>query len=258
MNLLFIGDVVGDAGVDFVKNRLPSLKKLYSIDFTIANGENSAVGNGILPSSADALFGAGIDVITSGNHIWQRRQIYDYLDENNYIVRPANYPSDAPGKGVIIADKGSYSIAVLNIMGTAFLEPLRNPFDTADDILASLPSNVKIRFVDFHAEATSEKRAFGYYLDGRVSAVVGTHTHVPTADEQILPQGTAYITDAGMTGSIFSVLGVKVENAISRFKTNMPTRFEQAGGDCMLCCVVIEIDEKTGLSKKIERFTVTT
>lgn len=257
MNLLFIGDVVGDAGVEFVKNRLPSLKKYYGIDITIANGENCAHGNGILPASADLLFNSGVDVITSGNHIWQRRQIYNYLDERPYIVRPANYPSGAPGKGYCIIDRGVFSIAVINIMGTVFLDSLNNPFDTIDEILSTLTDDVKVKIVDFHAEATSEKRAFGYYLDGRVSAVIGTHTHVQTADEQIMPKGTAYITDAGMTGAIYSVLGVKVENAVSRFKTHMPVRFEQVGGDCMMCCVIIDVDEKTGLAKNIERIVVT-
>ena len=257
MNLLMLGDVVGAGGCAAVGKMLPQLKQKYKADFVIVNGENSAVGNGILPNSAKQLFDFGADVITTGNHVFRRREIFDLLDnEDSAIIRPANYTSDAPGRGVYIADKLRYKIAVVNMMGTSQLEPLANPFFMMDDLLKSIDANIII--LDFHAETTSEKRALGFYLDGRVSLVAGTHTHVQTADEQILPNGTGYITDLGMCGPMQSVLGVKPEQVIYRFKTALPTRFENAEGEQLINGVFAQINEKTGQTTNIERISLLT
>lgn len=254
MNILCIGDVVSSTGCEHLRSKLPELKKLKAIDLVIANGENSAVGNGVSPSSADFLFDSGVDIITLGNHTYRRREIYDYLDEHENIIRPANFHETSPGKGVCIYDMGRTSVCVINLMGTTFMDPLANPFDTLESILAGdLP---KIKIVDFHAEATGEKRAFGFFADGRVSAVFGTHTHVPTADEALLPNGTGYITDVGMTGTIESALGVKPELIIKRMRTNMPVRFDNAEGAQKMDCVLFDIDEDTGLCRSVERMSI--
>jgi len=255
MMVLMLGDVVCSNGCEAVRALLPGLKKEYKADIVIANGENSAVGNGILPSSARHLFDSGVDVITTGNHVFRRREIYDLLDENNGIIRPANFPASNPGTGVFIVDSLKFKLAVVNLMGTALMEPLKNPFDTIDELLKDLP--VKAVLLDFHAETTSEKRAMGFYLDGRVSAVVGTHTHVQTADEQILKNGTAYITDVGMCGPRDSVLGVKPEAVIRRFRTSLPTRFENSDGVSIVNGVAIEIDQSSGKALSINRFSHT-
>lgn len=253
MNILMLGDVVGQGGCEAVRRLLPTLKKQYSADIVIVNGENSAQGNGILPSSAKHIFDSGADVITTGNHVFRRREIYDILDrEDSAVIRPANYSPANPGRGVFVIDMLRFRLAVVNLMGTAGMEPLKNPFDTIDDILKTLDTPNII--VDFHAETTSEKRAMGFYLDGRVSALAGTHTHVQTADEQILPNGTAYITDLGMCGPKQSVLGVKPEQVIARFRTAMPTRFENPSGVQIVCGIAVELDEKNGRAKNVERF----
>lgn len=254
MNVLCIGDVVGDAGSDFLRKELYKLKKYYNIDMVIVNGENSARQNGISENSANSIFTSGADVITTGNHVFKRRDVYDYLDSEPYIVRPANYPESSPGRGWCFVDNLRGKVCVINIMGTVFMENLDNPFRKIDSILSQIDS--KIIIVDFHGEATSEKIAFASYIDGRVSAVVGTHTHVQTADERILPNGTAFITDLGMTGVKNSSLGVNLDQVINKFVTCMPTRFDSAIGDCFLCGVVIEIDNITGRSIKIERIQV--
>ena len=253
--LLFIGDVVGKAGCDFLRRKIHGVKQLYGIDITIVNGENSAQGNGITPDSADMLFSAGADVITTGNHAFRRREAYPLFDSNQFLIRPANYPEGAaPGRGVCLLDMGAYSIAVVNLMGTVYLDPLDNPFTVADQMLEDITTpNI---FVDFHAEATSEKKAMGYFLEGRVTGVFGTHTHVQTSDETILPGGTAYITDAGMTGPERSCLGVDVNTAVDRFRFRMPSRFNVAEGECFMCGVYVEFDEKTGKSHKIERLII--
>lgn len=246
MRILCIGDVVGHRGCAFLRRTLPALKRTKQIDAVIANGENSADGNGITPASAQHLFDSGVDVITTGNHTYRRREIYDYLDETAPILRPANFPPDAPGHGVTVLDLGRAQIAVLNLMGAVYFdEHLACPFRTLDAMLtdSALP---KIRIVDFHAEATGEKRALGFYADGRVSAVFGTHTHVQTADACILPEGTGYITDAGMTGVVDSVLGVKKELVIQKQLSRMPVRFDFADGDCRMDCVLFDIDGATG------------
>lgn len=255
MNILVIGDVVSAHGCDFLQKRLPSFKRLKHIDLCIANGENSAAGNGITPSSAQSLFDSGVDIITTGNHVYRRREFYETLDENENIIRPANFAPQNPGKGFTVADMGSVRVGVINLAGNAYMENSDNPFRVVDDIIKEL-SDCRIILVDFHAEATAEKRAMGFYLDGRVSAVFGTHTHVLTADEQILPNGTAYITDIGMTGAKQSVLGVKPEISVNWLKTGMPARFDAADGDCMLNGCIFEIDPKTGKAISVERVNV--
>lgn len=254
IRILVVGDVVSKEGCAFLRSRLPEIKAKHQIGVVIANGENSAVGNGILPSSAEYLFSSGVDIITTGNHVFKRREIYSYLEETPYIIRPANYTEDAPGVGVTVYDALSFQLAVINLQGTTYMESLRSPFETADRLLASLDTPLVV--VDFHAEATSEKNALGYYLDGRVSAVVGTHTHVPTADARVLPNGTGYITDIGMTGPKESVLGVRPDCVICRFTTHLPTRFETADGACKMDAVMLDLDEKTGKCDKISQLNI--
>ncbi|MGN0555496.1 MAG: TIGR00282 family metallophosphoesterase [Candidatus Fimenecus sp.] len=256
MILFCIGDVVSAVGVDKLTRTLPRFKKEHRVDVVIVNGENAAVGNGLLPASADLLFAAGADCITGGNHTFRRRELYEYLDESPYCLRPANYRDDAPGKGFCVIDKGFVRVGVVNIMGTVFMEPLENPFDCADRTLSALKDEVDFTVVDFHAEATAEKRALGFYLDGRAAAVVGTHTHVQTADEQILPHGTAYITDLGMTGPVQSVLGVTPELAIEKMRTNLPVRFQNPDGECFMQGLLVEIDKKTGKALRVERVSI--
>lgn len=229
-NLLFIGDVVGKAGCDFLASKLNGIKRLYNIDVTVVNGENSAQGNGITRSSADSIIRAGADIITTGNHAFRRKEALDIFDED-YIIRPANYPEGGcVGRGVCILDMGAYSVAFVNLMGTVYMDPLDNPFTKIDELLEQI--SVPNIFVDFHAEATSEKKAMGYHLAGRVSGVFGTHTHVQTADECILNGKTAYITDVGMTGPEHSCLGVEIQPAVDRLRFRMPVRFKEADGEC--------------------------
>lgn len=255
MKILCIGDVVGKIGCGFLRSRLPSLKRVKGIDLVICNGENSSDGNGITPSSADFLFDSGVDVITLGNHSFRRKEAYDYLDTKPYIIRPANFPdSTTPGVGSCEVDMGRLRVKVINIMGTMYMENgLTSPFDVIDSLI---DEDCRITIVDFHAETTSEKLSMGYYLDGRVSAVFGTHTHVQTSDERVLKNGTGYITDVGMTGPMNSVLGVKPEIVIEKFKTRMPVRFDLSTDDCKLECVVFEIDEKSGKTLSCERLRI--
>ncbi len=256
MKILAIGDVVGNNGCEFLRKKLPRLKKEKNIDLCIVNGENSAQGNGILPQSAAHLLASGADVITTGNHVFRRNEIYDMLDnKESPVIRPANMHRSANGKGVYIADKGFVQIAVINLIGTAYLENNENPFDCIDRILDEV-SHCKIKLLDFHAESTGEKRALGFYLDGRISAMFGTHTHVQTADEQILPHGTGYITDLGMTGPVQSVLGVTPELAIKKIRTNLPVRFENPDGECKMEGCIFEIDSKTGKTIGVERICI--
>ena len=254
MNILALGDVVGSIGCRFLRRHLPSLKKLKGIDLVIANGENSADGNGLTPASAQYLFDSGVDVITSGNHSFRRRESYELYDSCPALLRPANFPAAAPGKGFYVVDRGRIQIGVLNLIGVVYMESMESPFDAADRILAAgVP---KITVVDFHAEATGEKRALGYYLDGRVSAVFGTHTHVQTSDEEILPNGTGYLSDLGMTGPVRSILGVRPELVIQKMRTKMPVRFDLADGDCRIDGAVISVDEKTAKAVSIERIQI--
>lgn len=255
MNILAIGDVVGSIGCEFLRRKLPNLKRLKGIDLVIANGENSADGNGITPKSAEFLFDSGVDVVTTGNHTYRRKEIYEYFDTHERLIRPANFPSSAPGNGLCIVDMGRVRVAVLNIMGTVYLENLRCPFETLDKLLCT-PDLPKICILDFHAEATGEKRALGYYADGKLTALFGTHTHVQTADACILPAGTGYITDTGMTGPIESALGVKSELVIQKFLTKLPVRFENATGSCKMDCTLFTADEATGLCTGAERISI--
>jgi metallophosphoesterase (TIGR00282 family) len=262
MHILFIGDIFGRPGRNIVKDRLSGLVKDHAIDLVIANGENSAGGFGITGALAEDLFELGIDVITTGNHIWDKREIIDYFqsaDGNQHspsrrLLRPANYAPELPGWGVYEGIKNGVSYAVINLQGRVFMAANDDPFRVADQLLKEIKA--KVVFVDFHAETTSEKLAMAWYLDGRVTALVGTHTHIPTADERVMPAGTAYITDVGMTGPYDSVIGVQKEMIIARFLNNMPARFEAATGDVRLCAVVVDCDETTGQSRKIERLMV--
>lgn len=253
MNILTIGDVVGSIGCRFLRERLPQLKKGKAVDLVIANGENSADGNGLTPTSAQFLFDSGVDVITSGNHSFRRKESYDFYDSCETLLRPANFPAAAPGKGVCIVDMGRIQVGVINLMGVVYMESMDSPFDTADRLLEGMP---KITLIDFHAEATGEKRSFAYYLDGRVSAVFGTHTHVQTSDECVLENGTGYITDLGMTGPIHSVLGVKPELVIQKMRTKMPVRFDLSDGPCQMDCALFHIEEKTGKTESVERIQI--
>ncbi len=259
LNILFIGDIFGRPGRTIVRERLPELVRTYSADLVIANCENAAAGFGITPSLAEELFDLGIDVMTTGNHVWDKREIIEYFqmaDGNPHsparrLLRPANFPETLPGWGVYEGTKNGVPYAVMNLQGRVFMGSSDDPYRYADRLLEKIKA--KIVFVDFHAEATSEKVAFGWYLDGRATAVVGTHTHIPTADETVLSKGTAYITDVGMTGPYDSVIGVKKELVIDRFLSGMPARFEPAVGDVRLCGVVVECDDETGRARRIQR-----
>ncbi len=255
VNILCIGDVVGLKGCEFLRQRLPTLKKQKGIDLVIANGENSADGNGVTPSSAVHLFDSGVDLISLGNHTFRRNEVYSYLDETENIIRPSNFPKGAPGNGYTIYDMGRIRVLFINLMGQAFIDSVDCPFRELDKILSdtSLP---KIKILDFHAEATGEKRAMGFYADGRISAMFGTHTHVQTADATILPKGTGYITDVGMTGSIHSVLGVQPSLIIKKLMTKMPTRFDLEVGAQKMDCCLFDIDEKTGLCISCENMSI--
>jgi metallophosphoesterase (TIGR00282 family) len=254
MRILIIGDVNGRPGRRMVRSELPRLIAGRSIDFSIANVENAADGFGITPELADELFECGLDCMTSGNHIWDKREILEYLPAEPRLLRPANYPDGAPGAGVYIgASPSGVPIAVVNIMGRVFMPPCDDPFQCADRTLERIGGRARIVIVDMHAEATSEKMAIGWHLDGRVSAVVGTHTHVQTADETILPGGTAYITDLGMTGPYDSVIGIEKDLVLRKFRTGLPVRFATASRDPRLCGVILEVDPSTGRSTAIER-----
>jgi metallophosphoesterase (TIGR00282 family) len=256
MKVLFVGDVVADAGRKMLKRHLPSLKQKYRADLTIVNGENSAQGNGMLPASAEEIFSSGADVITGGNHTFRRHEIGDYLDTHEYAIRPYNCLNpDAEGNGYVIYDMGKYQACIINLIGNAYLEGYSNVFYAIDELLSKIKQ--KIIIIDFHAEATAEKYAMAHYLDGRVSALIGTHTHVRTADAQIFPNGLGFLCDAGMTGPKFSVLGVDPEKAIRRMKSSTPVRFETAQGECILSAVYLEIDDKTGKTTHIESFDIT-
>ena len=253
MRILFIGDIVGSPGRDLVAAQLAEIRRGHAVDLVIANGENSAAGFGITPRIAGELFAAGVEVITGGNHSWDRREILEFMPGEPRLLRPANFPA-SPGRGLYLGrTRAGVPYAVLNLQGRVFMTPIDCAFRTADRELASVPPDCKVIFVDMHAEATSEKQAMGWYLDGRVTAVIGTHTHVPTADERVLPQGTAYVTDVGMTGPYDGVIGVKKELVVNKFLNGMPVRFEPATGDVRLCAVVIDCDEETGKAREIER-----
>ncbi len=256
MNIIFIGDVVGKPGRRILAQMLPALRREVGADFVIANGENSAGGFGITPETLDDLLSAGVDVVTGGNHTWQAREIYTLLESSLSLLRPANYPPGTPGRGSgVFKSSGSTpgTVAVLNLEGRVFMQPLASPFEVAREEAERLSRDAKVIVVDMHAEATSEKIALGWYLDGRVSAVIGTHTHVQTADERILPAGTAYLSDAGMTGPRDSVIGMGRDEVLQRFLTLLPVRFDVASGPAQLNGVVVEVDESTGRARRIQR-----
>lgn len=257
MNLLFIGDIFASVGRKLVADHLPYIVDTEKIDLVIANAENSAGGFGLTPSLADDLLALGIDVITSGNHIWDKREVYEYLNKQPRVLRPANYSVDLPGTGMaVVKAKNGVDCAVINLQGRTYMPATDCPFRKADALLQSLDPAVKIRFVDFHAEITSEKTAMGWYLDGRVTAMVGTHTHIPTADTRLLNNGTAYQTDCGMTGPYESVIGVERDPVIRKFLTSLPVRFDVAKGRPELHAVVVAADPETGRATAVKRYTV--
>ncbi len=251
MKALMIGDVVGQQGCDYLRRVLPGLKRELAVDLTVVNGENSAVGNGVLPRSAEHLLDSGADVITTGNHVYKRREVLSYFEDCPTLIRPANFAAECAGAGYYLYEARSYTVCVINVLGQSFMEPVGCPFAAVDRILSAVKADIYL--VDIHAEATGEKGALGYYLDGKAAAVVGTHTHVQTADEQLLPNGTAFISDLGMTGPKQSILGIEPACVIQRMRLHTPTRFEVAAGPCILQGALIDIDENTGKARSIER-----
>lgn len=257
MNILFIGDIFGRTGRRMVAAHLKRLRTELQIDLTIANVENSAAGFGVTPRICDDFLEMGVDVMTSGNHIWDKNEIYGYLDSQPLLLRPANYKTSLPGKGLVLHTlPSSVTVAVLNLQGRVHMADIDDPFEKAETLLTQIPDSVRVRVLDFHAEITSEKVGMGWFLDGRVSAVIGTHTHIPTADERILPKGTALQADAGMTGAYGSVIGATPESALRRFLTGIPNRLELSEADPQLRGAVIDVDELTGQARSIRRVKV--
>ncbi len=257
MRLLFVGDVMGRPGRRAVQNLVPRLVDRHRLDYVVVNVENSAGGFGVTPDVLAELDGLPIDCFTTGNHVWDKKEGVALLDRLPHLLRPANYPAGNPGKGLYVGETAAgIPVAVINLEGRVYMSNLESPFEVADRLLAGLDPTVKVILVDFHAEVTSEKQALGFYLDGRVSAVLGTHTHVPTADERILPQGTAFQTDAGMTGPYESVIGMRVDKVLKRFLLQTPAAFEVAKRDVRLAGTMLDIDEETGKARGIERLLV--
>ncbi len=257
IRLLFIGDIVGRPGRDLVRHGLQAIVERHQIDLVIANAENAAAGFGITREIGDHLLEWGVDVMTSGNHIWDKKEALDYIGAESRLLRPANYPAGAPGNGSYLArTRDGRSVGVVNVMGRVFMLNIDDPFTSVLREIEALKQRTRIIFVDFHAEATSEKIAMGWHLDGKVTAVIGTHTHVQTADERILPKGTAYLTDVGMTGPHDSIIGVEIEAALGRFLTALPAKFDTATGNPRLNAVIVEADEATGRATDIERLSL--
>jgi metallophosphoesterase, MG_246/BB_0505 family len=256
MKVLMIGDVVARPGRLAVLERIQDLREQHAVDMVVMNAENVAGGFSITPRLADELFANGIDVMTSGNHIFDKREVIPYIEKQPRLLRPANYPPGTPGKGMWTGEVRGVQVAVLSLMGRVFMPPADDPFRAADELINSLAPEVKVRLVDMHCEATSEKSAMGWFLDGRASAVVGTHTHVQTADERILPNGTAYLTDIGMTGSYSGVIGMDRQDVIARFTTVTTRRAEHSTGDVRICAALIDIDEATGRAREISRLSL--
>ncbi|MFY9622712.1 MAG: TIGR00282 family metallophosphoesterase [Pyrinomonadaceae bacterium] len=256
MKLLLIGDVVGKPGRAALLDRLQDLQEQHQIDFTVMNAENVAGGFSITPAIADLLFNAGIDVMTSGNHIFDKHEVIDYIKKQPRLLRPANYPPITPGQGMWVGDVKGTRVAVINLLGRVFMAPSDDPFRIGMELIDSLDSDVKVRIVDVHAEATSEKAAMGWFLDGRVSVVYGTHTHVQTADERLLHSGTAFITDLGMTGSYGGVIGMKKGDIINRFRSPIHRKPDHSKSEVRICGVVVDVDEETGQARSIERINV--
>ncbi len=257
VRLLLIGDIVGKPGRQIVLRAVPGLRIEEDLDLVVANGENAAGGSGITPAIYHELIAGGIDCITLGDHAYRRREIYPVLERETRIVKPANYPETAPGRDYAILETGqNLHVAVFNLLGRVFMPPVDCPFRAADRVLAALPADVRVVLLDFHAEATSDKQLMGRYLDGRVSAVLGTHTHVPTADEQVLPGGTAFQCDVGMAGPHESIIGRRIDRVLETVQTFRPTHFEVAGGDCRLCGTIVEVDPDSGRAIGIRRIVV--
>ena len=256
MRILMVGDVFGRPGRKFFAEQTPKLRQEKNIDVVVVNGENAAHGKGLTQATFNALLSGGADVITSGNHIWDRKDVYDFIDREPFLVRPANYPENCPGHGFCIYPYKAKNIGVINLEGRVFMQPLDSPFVRAEEILKEIRQKCDIILVDFHAEATAEKVAMGYFLDGKVTAVVGTHTHIPTADERILPNGTAYITDLGMVGPLDSVIGTKTDISVEKFITCRSVKFEVAESPSVYCGLLIEIDDKSNKAINIERIKV--
>lgn len=257
MKILFIGDIFGSPGRRIVADHLKDIVSTQEIDVAIANAENAAGGFGITPAIAEELFGCGLDVLTTGNHIWDKREIVDYLPRQPRLLRPANYANGNPGRGMaVVSGRRGMECAIINLQGRSYMPLTDCPFRKADQLLETLDPAVKVRFVDFHAELTSEKMAMGWYLDGRVSAVIGTHTHIPTADTRILPGGTGYQTDAGMTGPYNSVIGVQTELVLKRFLSGIPVRMETAKGTVELHSVILDVDDDSGRARSLRRHTI--
>ena len=259
IRILAIGDIVGFPGRRIIKARLAELRRERAIDFVVANGENVSGGSGLRPEEADDLFKSGVDVITGGDHVWDKRELIPYAERNDRVLRPANYPAEQPGRGFgVYTVRDGLRIGVIHVQGRVFMNVHAEcPYKTCDAAFEKIRSQTPIVVVDFHGEATSEKIAAGWHLDGRASFVFGTHTHIMTADERVLPKGTAYITDVGMTGPYDSVIGRRKEAVLSRFLTQIPTRLEVADGDTRLCTALAEVDEKTGRASRIERLVLT-
>ncbi|WP_085992349.1 TIGR00282 family metallophosphoesterase [Oceanobacillus senegalensis] len=257
MKILFIGDVVGSPGRDMVKEYLPKLKEKYRPSLTIINGENAAAGKGITEKIYKQFMEWGAQVVTMGNHTWDKKEIFEFIDDSKYMIRPANFPEGTPGKGITYINVNGVEVAVINLQGRTFLPAIDDPFKKADELIEEAKKRTNLIFIDFHAEATSEKQAIGWYVDGRVSALVGTHTHTQTSDERILPQGTAYISDVGMTGPYDGILGVEKEAVIKRFLTSLPVRFEvPKNGRTQMGAVLVTIDPSSGKTKDIERILI--
>ena len=256
MKILAIGDVVGPAAIEYMATKLRNFVSAERVSLTLINGENASVGNGLSRADALAILDAGADVITGGNHIWQKKDLRDFLDTSERIIRPANYPSQNPGNGYTIADADGYRVLVMNIMGVIYGEALADPFETVEHILKREEGNYDIATLDIHAETTSEKYALARYFDGRINVIYGTHTHIPTADEQVLPKGSGYITDLGMTGPHDSILGVKSECIIHKLTTKLPTKFEIAENDLRVNGAMFELDPSTGKVSKVTRVTL--
>lgn len=253
LRILFIGDVFGRPGRRVLTALLPDLRSETRADFVVVNGENAASGVGLTAETAQEIFSAGCDVITGGNHIWDKEEGVSFIDREPRIVRPLNYPPGTPGRGFGVYSAGTARVGVISLLGRVFMNPFDCPFRAADQAIATLSGSVPVLLIDFHGEATSEKAAFAHYVDGRVTAVVGTHTHVQTADERVLPRGTAFVTDAGMTGPHDSVIGVRKELALRRMLTQMPVRFQPGGGDLQVQGVLIDADRSTGRAVSISR-----
>ena len=252
--MLFIGDIVGQPGRRAVKELLPKLREQHGINLVIANGENAAGGSGITPKTAEEIFSAGVDIMTSGDHLWDQKEVFELLASEKRFIRPLNYPAGTPGQGSVVWEKdGLAQVAIINLQGRTFMPPMENPFAHALAEVERLRQRTRLIFIDFHAEATSEKIALARLLDGKISAFVGTHTHVQTADEQIFPGGTAFLCDAGFTGPHESVIGREIDPIVKRFMTSMPQKFEVAKGRVLLQGVVIDIDESTGRATTIKR-----